>query len=143
MVEPAKHLYMGEGGSGSIITPLSPSLGILKLSFSPYLRRTVFFTYSLPGLNSSVRVRSSPILCKGSDPSVQVQLSPPQPEGFPAVHGCGWFLSFSRQVLLLQRGMCWYSTIDILFCPIAGARSNRDSWLESKAVSFSLLRPKN
>ena len=29
------------------------------------------------------------------------------------------------------------------FCPVAGTESNRESWLESRAASFSLLRPKS
>ncbi len=58
---PGSPLYIGKSGSGAIITAGVSSVAGVRLSFNPYLGRTISLTYSLPGSSSSVRVRSSPM----------------------------------------------------------------------------------
>ena len=124
------------------MTPLSPSLGRLKLFLSPYLGRTVSLTYSFPGSNSSVRVRSSPIRryrFRSTLSGSTMTSTTGSPSNSSRLRRDSFFFPSGLHVLVPTL----VSTRSVSSCLGLAKVSNKASWLGSKDASFSLFLPKS
>lgn len=81
-------------------------------------------------------------VCNGPNPPGRVQSPLQLPAVPPEVRGYAGIPSSFHRALLLKKPLLSSSRM-FSFCPVAGTGSNRESWLGSRAASFSLLRPKS